>query len=221
MPVTCQICNFSTNSHMQMHLIRKHGITPTEYQNRFPGFSWRSEEFAEKMDAIRAQNAKTDLALAAKTTNGKRNKGKRRSDVFKSNRSKAYSGTNNPFYGKKHSLETKIKLSCHFRNLPVADFDGFTKPESFRLTKSGAFKTWRKLVFERDNFTCLLCNKRGGNLEPHHILPRRENRNLVYEITNGATLCVECHKKTFKKEAQFVDILLEKVERRVLPLQLS
>ena len=219
MAVECKICGFASSSHLQSHLIWKHGTTPKEYMKKFPGSSWHTEEWGRKMNVIRKRNANTSKSLKAKSVNGKQNRGRKRSETWKKTRSVEYSGTGNPFYGKTHSQETKIKLSCYFRGISEEAFDGFTKPRNLRLTKSGAFKTWRKLVFERDYHTCLLCGVRGGNLEPHHIIPRRDNEDLIYEVSNGATLCEECHKKTFRKEYSFVDVLNNRVQGRAVPLQ--
>lgn len=61
--------------------------------------------------------------------------------------------------------------------------------------KSYKFKEWRKSVFERDNYTCLDCGKKGGTLHGHHILPFATYVELRFEVSNGKTLCVHCHKK--------------------------
>lgn len=59
------------------------------------------------------------------------------------------------------------------------------------------YKDWRKAVFERDNYTCQECgDSTGGNLEADHIKPYSLFPELRYEIDNGRTLCVDCHKKT-------------------------
>jgi len=59
------------------------------------------------------------------------------------------------------------------------------------------YKKWRKAVFERDNYTCQICEKRGnGVLQADHIKPYRLYPELRYELFNGRTLCVQCHQNT-------------------------
>jgi hypothetical protein len=218
--VECKICGFRSLSHLQSHLIWKHGTTPKNYMKKFPGNQWHTKEWKHKMDAARRRNANTPAALKAKSKIGKKNRGQKRSEEWKNERSEKYSGAGNPFYGHTHSLTTKIKLSCYFQGISEEEFENFTKPENIRLTKSGAFKAWRKIVFARDDYTCMLCDKRGGDLEPHHIIPRRDSKELIYEVSNGATLCKTCHKKTFGKEYEFVDVLNSRVRGRIIPFQL-
>lgn len=55
---------------------------------------------------------------------------------------------------------------------------------------------WRKAVFVRDDYTCQLCNVRGGKLQAHHIKKFADYPELRYEVPNGETLCEKCHKKT-------------------------
>lgn len=61
---------------------------------------------------------------------------------------------------------------------------------------SSKHREWRKLVFERDNWTCQECKKHGGNLDPHHIKPFSQYPKLRFNVDNGQTLCHKCHKKT-------------------------
>ena len=57
------------------------------------------------------------------------------------------------------------------------------------------FREWREAVFKRDDWTCQDCGLRGGFLHPHHILAFAEFTKLRFEINNGKTLCVNCHRQ--------------------------
>ena len=57
------------------------------------------------------------------------------------------------------------------------------------------YQNWRNAVFGRDNYTCQLCGKRGGDLEAHHIQHWSEYPDLRYSVDNGLTLCKLCHKQ--------------------------
>lgn len=63
------------------------------------------------------------------------------------------------------------------------------------------YKEWRKAVFERDGYTCQnkKCGKHGGDLHADHIKPWAFFPELRYEISNGRTLCVPCHRQTYKE----------------------
>lgn len=61
------------------------------------------------------------------------------------------------------------------------------------------YKKWRLRVFERDNFTCVNCGKVGGYLEAHHIKSYTKHPKLRFVVSNGVTLCRNCHILTRKK----------------------
>lgn len=71
-----------------------------------------------------------------------------------------------------------------------------------------AWKQWRRIVFERDNFQCQWCFT-SSKLVPHHRWPRRLRPELIFDVTNGVTLCSECHptaEKLFRSvESQLKD----------------
>lgn len=74
---------------------------------------------------------------------------------------------------------------------------GYTKHQIDRLERySPEAENWRKAVFDRDDYTCQICFRRGGYLEADHIKPWAYFRELRFEITNGRTLCRRCHDKT-------------------------
>lgn len=61
------------------------------------------------------------------------------------------------------------------------------------------YKEWRKAVFERDNWTCQVCKKRGGAIEAHHIKEFAKHPSLRTQLINGQTLCTICHKKIHRE----------------------
>lgn len=65
-----------------------------------------------------------------------------------------------------------------------------------RIRKSLEYKEWRENVFARDDFTCMNCGTRGGNLEADHIKPFSSFPKLRLSVDNGRTLCSECHRQT-------------------------
>jgi DNA-directed RNA polymerase subunit RPC12/RpoP len=65
---------------------------------------------------------------------------------------------------------------------------------------STQYQTWRKAVFERDNYTCQDCAIRGGTLNAHHIKSFKKYKDLRYDINNGITLCKKCHGMRHRKK---------------------
>lgn len=69
-------------------------------------------------------------------------------------------------------------------------------PENKKQRNSMEYSKWRRDVFERDDFTCQECGQRGVKLHADHIKPFSLFPELRFELNNGRTLCVPCHKKT-------------------------
>jgi len=88
------------------------------------------------------------------------------------------------------------------------------------MIRGRLYTAWSKYVFQRDDYTCRLCGKRGGKLVVHHIRTFVEIRDTVlknnpnlsidnyedrdkiadlvidtHELKDGITLCRSCHKK--------------------------
>ena len=56
------------------------------------------------------------------------------------------------------------------------------------------YKKWRKSIYARDNYTCQHCgDDMGGNLNAHHIESYNNNPDLRTTLSNGITLCKDCH----------------------------
>lgn len=90
----------------------------------------------------------------------------------------------------------KGKVYSAIRGDKHHNWKGGTSAERARLKSRIEYKEWRTAVFERDNYTCQMCTTRGGRLEADHIKPWSRFPELRYEISNGRTLCVLCHRKT-------------------------
>lgn len=114
-------------------------------------------------------------------------------------------------------IENKITereyLKCSGVNLPDAHADvregkvviwvGKKAPwerknKDYRKTKQ--YQEWRTKVFVRDNYTCQKCGQVGGELNAHHIKLFSKFVKLRYEVSNGQTLCVSCHKEVHRKK---------------------
>jgi 5-methylcytosine-specific restriction endonuclease McrA len=71
--------------------------------------------------------------------------------------------------------------------------------ERERARKSVELSKWRKKVFKRDSYKCVLCDS-DSFLNAHHIVPFSENKTLALCICNGITLCEKCHGKIHGKD---------------------
>lgn len=119
----------------------------------------------------------------------------------------------------KHTEEWKQKMSLIAKkngnrppimcgeNHPM--WRGGVTPRNARIRASKEYCDWRQEIFMRDNFTCILCGQKGGNLNADHypnmfveILYQHNIQSLedalscdeLWDTKNGRTLCVLCHK---------------------------
>lgn len=70
---------------------------------------------------------------------------------------------------------------------------------------SEEYKQWRNAVFVRDNFTCVWCGKKGGRIEADHVYPQAYFPEKRFEVSNGRTLCKNCHKRTITYLNNYLD----------------
>lgn len=115
-----------------------------------------------------------------------------------------------PALGKKHTLETKKRMSESHKREKSCFWQGGITSLNMRIRNGFRYRQWVCDVFQRDKWTCQKCGKRGGKLHAHHIeqfsiIIKKNNVNNfeeamsceeLWNINNGLTLCFDCHKKT-------------------------
>ena len=70
--------------------------------------------------------------------------------------------------------------------------------ESRYREERSKIRAWRDEIFKRDNWTCQICKKIGGDLNAHHIIQWCISKDDRFKIDNGITLCLICHRMVHK-----------------------
>lgn len=75
---------------------------------------------------------------------------------------------------------------------------GGITPENNKIRSSKEYKDWRKAIFRRDMYACVECGVSGAKkpLNADHIKGFADFPELRFDINNGRTLCIDCHKAT-------------------------
>jgi len=68
-----------------------------------------------------------------------------------------------------------------------------TQEERERGRSYQEYYAWREKVYERDNYTCQCCGRKGVELNAHHIFNYSTHKELRTDLANGITLCKDCH----------------------------
>lgn len=92
------------------------------------------------------------------------------------------------------ATERAIKIGHNQQGKKHWNWKGGITTENMQVRNSVLYKTWRTQVFERDWHTCQKCRTYGGKLNAHHIEDFSSNLELRAEVSNGVTLCKDCHK---------------------------
>src|SRR3990167_882194 len=83
------------------------------------------------------------------------------------------------------------------------NWKGGITPINVQIRNSTDFQKWRIAVFERDDFICQICNKKGGKLRANHIKTFAKYFELRFELSNGITICQDCdYRWVFRKEEE-------------------
>lgn len=104
--------------------------------------------------------------------------------------------------GSTHTEEAKEKNRvAHLGKVTMSgeghyNWKGGITPLRKKLYFSEEYKSWRNAIFDRDNYTCQMCGQRGKELNADHIKAWSSNPELRFEIDNGRTLCIDCHRQT-------------------------
>lgn len=96
-------------------------------------------------------------------------------------------------WNKDKRMPMDFRIKCSLRQRNEKEFTEFKSTELQRIKNSIKYREWRTKVFQRDEYTCQKCMKVGGYLEAHHIKPKRDFPELMFDINNGITYCRECH----------------------------
>lgn len=134
-----------------------------------------------------------------KEKTSERSKNKKLTSRTRKKMSKARKGKKNCMYGKKHSMQARKKISeskkgqnagkTHYRWNPQLT-DGIRQDR--RMYPE--YILWRNKIYQRDSYTCKVCNdSKGGNLIAHHLEGYKSNPNLQLSVENGVTVCKKCH----------------------------
>lgn len=101
------------------------------------------------------------------------------------------------FVKQKKQHEGKPKGQHHW------NWKGGVSNENHVIRTSKEMNNWRKSVFIRDSYTCQICGNIGGILNAHHKKPFSIYPKLRFEVSNGITLCRDCHIELHKHEREW------------------
>lgn len=100
----------------------------------------------------------------------------------------------------KGNIPKRSNFSASFKGgRPFNYINGEAQGRRNKLKDRRKEKTWREAVFKRDGYTCVRCGTKE-RIEADHIQRWSLFPALRYEITNGQTLCRECHKQKTRQE---------------------
>lgn len=102
--------------------------------------------------------------------------------------------------GTVHSLEYRMLVSARVKGTSNPNYrDGKSverQNERLALLTKPAYRAFRKIVLERDSFTCVECGGTPKVLHVDHVKPWRLYPELRFDPANGRVLCQPCHWKT-------------------------
>lgn len=104
----------------------------------------------------------------------------------------------NPEYRNKLSNSIDpVLISCRQRGIEIKDFDGFLTPDNIR--ERYKFKEVSKECLQKADYTCDICQERGGKLNAHHLDGWHWAIDKRFDLDNLICLCHGCHSVFHKK----------------------
>ena len=70
-----------------------------------------------------------------------------------------------------------------------------TDEDRRRQRWSSAVTDWGRAIYARDHYHCQACMQRSNKLCAHHLVPWSTSKELRFDLSNGITLCVKCHRE--------------------------
>ena len=98
-------------------------------------------------------------------------------------------------YKKQKYCSSKCKNDVHSRNITgenSPNWKGGITVIYQKERKSREYAQWRKSVFVRDKYKCVKCGDKG-RIHAHHVIRFSDDKDKMYSISNGITLCIKCH----------------------------
>jgi len=111
-------------------------------------------------------------------------------------------GRISPMKGRNHSVASIKSMSKNRSGEKNWAWKGGITPIHTKIRNNKQGREWRLMVLGRDNFTCKHCGIRGIHFHVHHIKEFAKYPELRFQVSNGITLCRECHNKIHFKPIQ-------------------
>ena len=92
-------------------------------------------------------------------------------------------------------VKSAISILTHYGFLKT-DSDGglIIFPFFCDSRNSREYHVWRKLVLERDGYSCRVCDSKRKTLHAHHVEKWSDCITKRFVVENGVALCGDCHR---------------------------
>ncbi len=96
---------------------------------------------------------------------------------------------------KKGSRANVGRIRLDMRGTNNHNWKGGITPINIFIRTTPKYRQWRRDVFIRDYWTCQECGHKNVKIEAHHIKSFKDFPKLRFAVSNGKTLCFNCHKE--------------------------